>query len=139
MPANTGRAGRSGRDSACVLLCALLLLGADGCVSRQAVRPDTFDVGESGDIQVFLKGRRMIEFTEGSYGTVDSAGTRYIVGNGIDHRPDSSVVRVPFSGYIAFPSIERIEKQRTEIFSALYVTFFIGIFAVIGFGSDITD
>jgi hypothetical protein len=139
MSAIAGRPAPAWRALPSSLLCALLLAGAPGCVSKQAIRPDAFDVAGNGDIKVFLRERRMIEFEGGSYGSVDSAGTRYLVGNGIDHRPDSAVVRVPFSGHIPFSAIDRIEKHHTEILSALYVTLFIGIFAVIGFRTNITD
>lgn len=134
-----GHFGRSARGSLSALLCALILLPAGGCVSKRAVRPDAFDVAGDGDIEVYLKERRMIEFQGGSYSSVDSAGTRYLVGNGIDHRPDSLVVRVPFSGYIPFPAIDRIETGHTEVYSIIYVTLFIGVFAVLGFTTSITD
>lgn len=133
------RLAHSARGPVSAFLCVLLLSGAPGCVSKHAVRPDAFDVAGNGDIKVYLKARRMIEFEGGSYGSVDSAGTRYLVGNGIDHRPDSAVVRVPFSGYVPFPDIDRIETGRTDLYSIIYVTLFIGVFAVLGFGTDITD
>ena len=121
------------------VICLLLLTGAPGCVTKHSVKPDALDVGGDSDIHVYLKGRRMIEFDGGSYGSVDSIGTRYLYGNGIDYRPDSTDVRIPFSGYLPFSAIDRIETRQVDFYSVLYVSLFIGFFAVIGFATDLTD
>lgn len=131
--------GGRARAVTCALVVLALLAGAPGCVTKHSVRPDAFDVAGEADIHVYLKGRRMIEFDGGSYGSVDSVGTRYLYGNGIDYRPDSLDVRVPFSGYLPFSAIDRIETRKVDVYSALYVTLFIGFFAVIGFATDLTD
>jgi hypothetical protein len=81
----------------------------------------------------------MVEFEGGSYRSIDSAGARYLVGNGIEHRPDSAVVKVPFSGRLPFYGIERIETRKVDVISAIYVIGFIGFFAVIGFGTDLNE
>ena len=135
----TGGISRPARRVVAVFLCILLLAPSPGCVTKHSVRPEAFDITGDGDIHVYMKGRRMIEFEGGRYGSVDSGGTRYLVGNGIDYRPDSLDVRVPFSGYLPFPAIDRIETRKVDIYSALYVTLFIGFFAVIGFATDLTD
>ena len=119
------------------VLCIVLIAGAPGCVTTQSIKPDAFDVAGNDDIHVYMRGRRMIEFEGGKYGSVDSSGTRYLVGNGIDHRPDSIDVRITFSGYLAFPAIERIETRKVDVYSLIYVTAFIGIFAFLGFSSDL--
>jgi hypothetical protein len=135
----SGAAVRSARQGVSVLLCAAILLGAGGCVSTRSYRPDTFDTASNDDIRVYLRERRMIEFEGGSYRSVDSAGTRYLVGNGIDNRPDSALARVPFSGYLPFSGIDRIDTRKMDAYSTLYVVAFIGIFAWLGFSSDITN
>jgi hypothetical protein len=136
----SARTVRSARRIVSSLLCLLLLLAPfPGCVTKQSVRPDAFDTAAGHDIHVYMKERRMVEFEGGSYRSIDSAGTRYLVGNGVDYRPDSAIVRVPFSGYLPFSAIDRIETHRVDVYSALYVTFFIGLFAVIGFSTHITD
>ncbi len=108
-------------------------------MTTKSFKPEAFDVGGDDDIHVYMKGRRMIEFEGGKYSAVDSAGTRYLVGNGIDHRPDSVTVRVPFSGYLPFPAIDRIETRMVDVYSLLYVTAFIGIFAFLGFSTDLNN
>lgn len=132
---------RSSRTRAALAaaLYLLLLAAVPGCVTKHSVRPDAFDVAGDADIHVYMKSRRMIEFDGGAYGSVDSAGTRYLYGNGIDYRPDSTDVRIPFSGYLPFSAIDRIETRKVDVYSALYVTLFIGFFAVIGFATDLTD
>ncbi len=124
--------------AACVFILAALLQ-APGCVTRHTFRPDTFDISEQGDIQVFTRTSRMIEFSGGKYTIGDSAGVYYLTGNGIEHRPDSMIVRVPYSGKLSFAAIERIETVKTDVYAALYVTLFIGFFATLGFLTDITD
>lgn len=137
--ATTGAARRAARSSLAALLCAAILLSSAGCVTTHTFRPDTFDITSQDDIRVYLKERRMLEFDGGSYRSVDSAGIRYLVGNGIDHRPDSVVVKVPFSGYVPFHEIDRIETRKTDYISAIYVIGFIGFFAVLGFGTNLND
>lgn len=127
------------RAALSTVISLLLLAGAPGCVTKHSVKPDALDVGGDSDIHVYLKGRRMIEFDGGSYSSVDSIGTRYLYGNGIDYRPDSTDVRIPFSGYLPFSAIDRIETRKVDFYSALYVSLFIGFFAVIGFATDLTD
>lgn len=137
---DTGRARRS--VAAAALSVALLLaalVGSSGCVTRHTFRPDAFDVSEQGDIQVFTINRRMIEFGGGSYTVSDSGGFYYLTGNGIETRPDSAIVKVPYSGRIPFAGIERIETVKTDVYSAIYVTVFIGFFAAIGFLTNISD
>ena len=134
-----GRIAWPARRFVAAVLCLLLLAPSPGCVTKQSVKPEAFDITGNGDIHVYMKGRRMIEFEGGKYGSVDSSGTRYLFGNGIDYRPDSVHVRVPFSGYLPFPVIDRIETRKVDIYSALYVTLFFGFFAVIGFATDLTD
>ena len=134
-----GRASRAARSAVAALLCAAVLLPAQGCVSKHAFRPDAYDVASGDDIHVYMKERRMIEFDGGDYRSVDSAGFRYLVGTGIENRPDSAVVRVPFSGYLPFSGIDRIETRKVDVISALYVAAFIGFFAVIGFTTNLTE
>lgn len=135
----SGRGARRWRRAVAALLCAALLAPAQGCVTKHSFRPDTFDTASNSDIRVYMKERRMVEFDGGSYRSLDSAGTRYLEGSGIDNRPDSLVVKVPFAGRIPFAAIDRIETRKVDVYSTLYVTCFIGFFAVIGFGTDITD
>ena len=115
------------------------LIQAAGCVTRHAFKPETFDVSEQSDIQVITRNGRMIEFDGGKYTVGDSAGAYFVTGNGIETRPDSMVVKVPYSGRISFAGIERIETVKTDVYSAIYVTLFIGFFASIGFLTDISD
>jgi len=132
------RAGLSGRSILTAVLFAVLLPAA-GCVTRHTFRPDTFDVSEQGDIQVYTRNMRFIEFSGGNYTVADSSGFYYLTGNGIETRPDSAIVKVPYSGRLPFAAIERIETVKTDVYSALYVTLFIGFFAALGFLTDITD
>jgi len=120
-------------------LTVTALFQLSGCVTRHTFRPDTFDVSEQGDIQVFTRNRRMIAFDGGKYTIGDSAGVYFLTGNGIEHRPDSLLIKVPYSGRLSFAAIERIETVKTDVYSALYVTLFIGFFAAMGFFTDITD
>jgi hypothetical protein len=136
-PGTSGAARRAARSAAAALLCAALLLPAQGCVTTHSFRPDTFDVTAQEDIRVYLKERRMLEFEGGAYRSIDSAGIRYLVGNGLDNRPDSALVKVPFSGYLPFYAIDRIETRKTDYISAIYVIGFIGFFAVLGFGTNL--
>jgi hypothetical protein len=129
----------SARRMAAAALIAASLLAASGCVTRHTFRPETFDVSEQGDIQVFTRNSRTIEFRGGMYTVGDSAGAYFITGNGIEHRPDSLIVKVPYSGRLSFAAIERIETVKTDVYAALYVTLFIGFFAALGFLTDITD
>jgi len=125
------------------LAAGLLLLAAvmqlPGCVNRHTFRPDTFDISEQGDIHVFTRTNRMIEFNGGTYTIGDSGGVYFLTGNGIEHRPDSLIVKVPYSGKIPFAAIDRIETVKTDVYAALYVTLFIGFFAALGFLTDIAD
>lgn len=142
-PATTGAARRglrsASRSTVAAILCSALLFPAQGCVTTHTFRPDTFDVTSGEDIRVYLKERRMLEFDGGAYRSIDSAGIRYLVGSGIDYRPDSAAVRVPFSGYLPFSAIDRIETRKTDWISAIYVAGFIGFFAVLGFGTNLND
>lgn len=139
VPTTNGRAWRTARSAVAVLLCAGLLVPAQGCVSKHTFRPDTFDIASGEDIHVYMKERRMIEFDGGEYRSIDSAGARYLVGKGIENRPDSADVKVPFSGTLPFSGIDRIEVRKVEIVSALYVIVFIGVFAALGFGTNLND
>jgi len=125
------------------IAAGLLLLAAamqfPGCVTRHTFRPDTFDISEQGDIRVFTRNSRMIEFNGGTYTIGDSGGAYFLTGNGIEHRPDSLLVKVPYSGKLSFAAIERIETVKTDVYAALYVTLFIGFFAALGFLTDIAD
>jgi len=121
------------------LLVFAIVVQATGCVTRHTFKPETFDVAEQGDIQVFTMNRRMIEFGGGKYTVGDSSGLYFLTGNGIEHRPDSLIVRVPYSGRLPFAAIDRIETVKMDVYSTLYVTLFIGFFATIGFLTDITD
>ena len=121
-----------------LLLCALLFFPG-GCVTKQVIRPGSIEPGESRDMQVYTRDRRTIEFTGGGYTIIDSAGVYFIRGNGIEYQPDSSQTRVPFSGFISFANIEKIETRETDFYSMLYVTLFIGFFAAVGFGTNLSD
>jgi hypothetical protein len=139
VPTTPGAAARAARTAVALVLCAALLLPAQGCVTTKSFKAESFDIASQDDIRVYLKERRMVEFEGGNYRSIDSAGARYLVGNGIDNRPDSAVVKVPFSGYLPFYGIDRIETRKTDYFSAIYVIVFIGVFAVLGFGTDLND
>ena len=121
------------------IVCAALLLPGTGCVTKHSFRPESFDASSGDDIHVYMKERRMVEFEGGDYRALDSNGVRYLAGSGIDHRPDSAIVKVPFAGLLAFSGIERIETRKVDMIAALYVAAFIGFFAIIGFTTDLND
>jgi hypothetical protein len=135
----TDAVARAARFAVAAIICAALLFPAQGCVTTHSYRADSFDIASKDDIRVYLKERRMVEFDGGDYRSIDSAGVRYLVGNGIEHRPDSAVVKVPFSGHLPFYGIDRIETRKVDYISAIYVIGFIGFFAVIGFGTNLND
>lgn len=126
------------RNSLCILLSALMLL-TGGCVTTETLRPDAIAPDESRDMQVYTRDRRTIEFPGGKYAVVDSGGAYFLRGNGIEFQVDSAATRVPFSGVIPFGNIEKIETRETDVYSMVYVTLFIGFFAVIGFGTNLTN
>ena len=135
-----GTVARAGRVAVIWLVAgSLLALPVSGCVSKHSFRPEAFDASSDADIHVYMKDRRMVEFEGGEYTAVDSGGVRYLTGTGVDHRPDSAIVKVPFAGLLPFSGIERIETRKVDWIAALYVTAFIGIFAVIGFTTDLSD
>lgn len=121
------------------LMMAFLIFLSGGCVTRQVIRPDEMDPAQERDIQIYTLGRRTIEFSGGFYSVVDSSGVMYLRGNGIEFRADSLVTRVPFSGAIPFADIGKIETRERNVLGPLYVTLFIGIFAVIGFGTNLSE